>query len=226
MKNGKALVFDFNGTLFWDNPYNRRAWDAMSVSLRGRPFTQAEREAMNGKPDGLYVRFLLGREPDAQTIARISEEKEREYLRLCLEGGTPSLAPGAEALIDEASRQGIPLAIATGAPAINVAAYREWFPILARFNHIIYDDGTFPGKPEPDIWLLAYRALSIAPSDAIVFEDSRNGVVSALRSGAGEVWVVQGPECDPTVAHIPGISGVLRDFSEFKGLFPPPDRAR
>lgn len=43
-------------------------------------------------------------------------------------------------------------------------------------------------KPAPDIYLLALRSLGVPASDAVVIEDSRNGLLAA--TGAGLTCVI------------------------------------
>ena len=47
----------------------------------------------------------------------------------------------------------------------------------------------FPPKPAPDIYLNALRDLGIKPTDAIAFEDSRNGLIAAKAAGLNCVVV-------------------------------------
>jgi beta-phosphoglucomutase-like phosphatase (HAD superfamily) len=50
-------------------------------------------------------------------------------------------------------------------------------------ENTVYDDGTYPGKPAPDIYLMAAKKLGLDPADCLVFEDIVPGVLSAKRAG-------------------------------------------
>jgi len=39
------------------------------------------------------------------------------------------------------------------------------------------------GKPEPDVFIQMAKLLKVNPSNCIVFEDSKNGVLAAKRAG-------------------------------------------
>ena len=39
------------------------------------------------------------------------------------------------------------------------------------------------GKPEPDVFLAAAKFLGVDPSECLVVEDSRNGLIGAKRAG-------------------------------------------
>lgn len=52
---------------------------------------------------------------------------------------------------------------------------------------MIYNDGTLPGKPAPDLYLKAAQRLCVAPETCVIFEDSGAGIESAQRAGAKKV---------------------------------------
>jgi beta-phosphoglucomutase-like phosphatase (HAD superfamily) len=47
-------------------------------------------------------------------------------------------------------------------------------------------------KPDPAIYRLALEELAVAPADALVIEDSRNGLLAAVRAGLRCVVTVSG----------------------------------
>ena len=51
------------------------------------------------------------------------------------------------------------------------------------------------GKPAPDIFLMCARALNVNPSECIAFEDSLNGIESAINAGM-QVIAVNSPYVD------------------------------
>ncbi|MDY4611424.1 MAG: HAD family hydrolase [Sphaerochaetaceae bacterium] len=215
----KGLIFDFNGTLFWDTWQNREAWKVMSREIRGTELSDEESAMLNGRTNPATIEYLLGRRPSRDDISRISEAKEEMYAALCL--AHPErlcLAPGAEQLLDASKRADVPLAIATSCGADNLARYIEWFGLHRWFlnDRITYDRGLFPGKPHPAVYLAAARTLRLEPCDCVVFEDTRSGIESALAAGIGQVWAVASEMADiETTSKISGVSGVLLDFGDF-----------
>jgi pseudouridine-5'-monophosphatase len=111
--------------------------------------------------------------------------------------------PGVERLVRHLEKHNVPMAIATSSSARKLALKLAPKPALfAPFAARIAcadDVGPGRGKPCPDIWLLAARALLgravggavLAPTPAelaerargLVFEDARPGVLSAKRAG-------------------------------------------
>ncbi|MCH3908154.1 MAG: HAD family hydrolase [Sphaerochaeta sp.] len=222
MPNADALIFDFNGTLFWDTAFNTAAWDRISRIYRKQPYTEVEILRFNGRNSRETARFFLGPDVDEREILRVIDEKERFYRELCQKDGAPRLAPGAEELLEEAHRRGIRMAIATGAPKSNVESYLRWFPILSLFGSaLLYDDGTRRGKPEPDIYRDAMRAIGATPQETVVFEDSPPGVESAGRAGIRRIYIVASPLAETAkAARMPGAQGTLTDFRQYLPLLP------
>ena len=73
----KGIIFDFNGTLFFDNDKHILAWGEISKMLRGRGITEFELlEHFNGVPNQKIVSYLLGREGTTEELEKYSELKE------------------------------------------------------------------------------------------------------------------------------------------------------
>ena len=51
------------------------------------------------------------------------------------------------------------------------------------FSAIITGDQVAHSKPDPEIYLMACRALGTTPERTVAVEDSRNGILSASRAG-------------------------------------------
>ncbi|MCI2127771.1 MAG: HAD family phosphatase, partial [Sphaerochaeta sp.] len=64
MPNADALIFDFNGTLFWDTAFNTAAWDRISRIYRKQPYTEVEILRFNGRNSRETARFFLGPDVD------------------------------------------------------------------------------------------------------------------------------------------------------------------
>lgn len=62
----------------------------------------------------------------------------------------------------------------------------KWFEI----KNIIYNDGTIPGKPNPDLYYLAAEAIQVEPRRCIVFEDSISGIQAAYNAGVRRIIAV------------------------------------
>ena len=191
----KGVIFDFNGTMFLDSPLHERAWIEMAAKLRPQPLGVEEFYAnLQGRTNLQIITYLLGREPSSAELTDITEEKELLYRTRCAApDGLHSLAPGVEDFLNKLKTTDLPFTIATGSYKPNVDFYfshlglAKWFDI----NNVIYDDGTYPGKPFPDIFLKAASKIGVKPSECVVFEDSYAGIRSAVSAGIGRIVTVE-----------------------------------
>jgi len=214
-----GVIFDFNGVLFWDNPLHEEAWRQYSARLRGRPLDEREMiTQVHGRVNRDIFAYVLGRMPAEDELARLVEEKETIYRRLCLQsGGTFRLSPGAVDLLDDLAAHDRPRAIATSSPWVNLSFYIEHLGLGRWFGpaQLIYDRGHYPGKPAPDIYLEAAAALALPPAACVVVEDSLAGIAAARAAGIGRI-VALGPAArHDELAARPGVTDVIVDLSQF-----------
>ena len=212
-----AAIFDFNGTLFFDTEKHQQAWRLYGEQLLHRPVTEEEfQTSMLGRNNALILTFLLGRQPTSQEILILGGEKEAKYRELCLQDpGTFHLAPGAEAFLDRLSQNAVPMTIATSSDRENLDFYFHSFDLSRWFQKesCIYEDGSFPGKPAPDIYLRAAQKLGVSPENCTVFEDAVSGIRAAQNAGIGEIIAVASSS-PPAFFKNSGASQVIFDYTD------------
>jgi beta-phosphoglucomutase len=102
------------------------------------------------------------------------------------------LRPGVHDFLDALDRHELPRAIATN----SVTARAEWklehAGLLQRIDAVVGVDKVARGKPAPDVYIAASKALGLEPSHCIALDDSDLGVRAALAAG---IWkVIQIPD--------------------------------
>jgi HAD superfamily hydrolase (TIGR01509 family) len=93
--------------------------------------------------------------------------------------------PGIARIVDEALAAGWTLAVAsTSAEESVVAVLEHAVGATNAAKFAVFAGDIVPAKkPDPAIYLLALERLGIGPADAIVIEDSRNGLLAAVGAG-------------------------------------------
>jgi len=206
----KGAIFDFNGTIFWDTAFHDRAFDIF-LKKHGVQLTDEEKRVkIHGQANPDIMRGIFGNQLSEKDIADFTQDKELIYRQLCV--NDLKFAPGAEDLFDFLKAKGIPFTIATSAGIENVSFYYEnmhldrWFSM----DKIVYDQGTFRGKPHPDVFLAAAKKLELNPEETVIFEDSVPGIIAAQRAGAGKIYIVNSyGENYSRFAH-----AIITDFAE------------
>lgn len=207
-----GVIFDFNGTLFWDSSYQESSWDAY-LQNHGIVLTMAQkREYIHGRNGKDTFEILFDKKLSDQEVHQYTEEKEVLYRNECLKHKM-ELAPGAILLLEELREKEIPMAIATASGKSNVDFFIDRFNLLDYFKleNIIYNDGTVQGKPHPGLFLKAMDSLGIEKEQTIIFEDSFSGIQSAVNSKASTVIIVNSNNDDYQEFELP----VIRHFNEF-----------
>lgn len=100
-----------------------------------------------------------------------------------------SILPGVVEILDEAQRRGLKLAIASSSQHWWVDTHLQRLGIFDRFEHIVCSDDVTRTKPSPELFLLALSKLNTRANQAVIFEDSPNGVKAANAAGISVVAV-------------------------------------
>ena len=185
-----AILFDFNGTLFFDGAFQEKAWRTYLSHLVSREVTDDEfRDQIHGRSAAATFSYFLHRDVSQDEAAVLEEQKELIYRELCLASPDFHLEDGVPAFLDALKNHNIPYTIATASALGNVRFFFEhlelsrWFD----FEKVIYSDGSLPGKPAPDLYLKAAEILGADPARCIIFEDAKSGILAANNAHAAKV---------------------------------------
>lgn len=192
-----AVIFDFNGTLFWDTPYHNRAWDRYFQKHGLNINDEEKRLIIHGKSNRDIFENLLHTPLSENELHDCIMEKEGFYQEICLEEGI-FLAEGAVKFFEYLSKNSIPYTIATSSGVENVDFFFEKLILDTWFDRslVVYNTGIIRGKPFPDTFLKAYEVLGKSSSECLVFEDSYSGIEAAENSGAGGIIIVNSHNAD------------------------------
>lgn len=215
----KGIIFDFNGTLYWDSAKHKQAWREYSKKLRGTPFSDEEMiKYMFGRTNEQIIRYAISKQPTPQMVQELGDEKEALYRQMCLDDSENfHLADGVVEFLDFLKENNIPRTIATMSDKNNVDFYVEHFELAKWFDvdKIVYSNGIIPGKPAPDIYEIAAKNLDLTPQECIVVEDAVSGIDSAKAAGIGKIIAICSEESPELYKQIPAVTGIINSFREF-----------
>lgn len=207
----KSVIFDFNGTLLFDDVYHDIAWNSMFLDLTGKGITHEElAKNFNGYNN---VQSLAKAIPgkDSEWYEAMSEEKERRYREELLKiPGGPKLVDGAYDLFDWLKQKKILMFIVTASIRSNVQFFVETFGLDQWFDwdHIILDDGTYPGKTE----MFAEAMRRMGNQETLIFEDSKAGILAADANHA-KIVAIENPAYHELYAQCSGFLFSIKDFT-------------
>lgn len=93
------------------------------------------------------------------------------------------LLPGVLDYLEDARRRGLKLAVASSSDREWVGGHLERLGLIGYFDVVHTSDDVQQTKPHPELFLLALESLNLKADEAIVLEDSPNGVTAAQRAG-------------------------------------------
>ena len=215
----KGIIFDFNGTLYWDSQLHYDAWREFSKIIRGYEFSDIEmRDKMFGHTNEDIIEYAIGKKPSKEIVEKYGKEKEALYRKRCLlKPEEFKLAPGAIEFLDYLKENNILRTIATMSEWDNVEFYIKEFHLEKWFDldKIVYSDGTIPGKPAPEIFIIAAEKIGLKPSDCVVVEDAIAGINSAKSAGIGKIIAIASLEPVEFYQKMEGLEGIIMNFHEF-----------
>ncbi len=174
----RAVLWDLDGVVVDTGEFHYLAWDEVLTEM-GVPFSRPLFQATFGMNNAGILTTLLGHTPPIDELTLISERKEARF-RQIIHGQVRPL-PGVVDAVQWFKRHGFKQAIASSAPPANIDFLIDELGLREYFEAIVsgYD---LPGKPAPDVFLLAARRLAVDPIACLVIEDAVAGVEGAKRA--------------------------------------------
>lgn len=187
----KSLIFDFDGLildtetpefLVWQSIYREHGHE-MPIEQWGRIIGGLGLAHFDA---AAHLAELTRNGADA-ALARAMHRSRSDEMIL-----SQTVRPGVLDLLDEARIRDMGLVIASSSPHSWVDAHLSRLGLFDRFDDIICADDVPVGrtKPNPDLFLKALDVLGVRADEAVVFEDSPNGVKAAQAAG---IFVVAVP---------------------------------
>lgn len=176
-----AVIFDMDGVMIDSNPYHKKAWKAFCDTHGIRLGEEDLLRNVYGRLGKDALPWIFGRELPDDLVASYSDEINALYRTLYADAIAP--VPGLVAFVGLLRGAGVPVAVATSAPPVNVGFVLSRIGLAGSFDIVIDSTAVMRGKPDPEIYLTAARALGTPPETCIVIEDSLSGIEAARRAG-------------------------------------------
>jgi HAD superfamily hydrolase (TIGR01509 family) len=195
----KALLFDCDGVLadterYGHLPAFNQTFEEFHLTVRWSEEEYGEKLKIGGGKERmaslLTEEFVQAnhlptdQEGQQQALAQWHKRKTAIYTEIVASGRLPG-RPGIARVVDEAIQAGWKLAVASTSAEASVRAVLEHVVGAdhASYFEVLAGDIVAKKKPAPDIYLATLQRLEVAPEDALVIEDSRNGLLAAVNAG-------------------------------------------
>lgn len=175
-----GFLFDNDGVLMDTTAFHWRSWQLL-LKEESSDFKMSEQTFLEGfgKRNELILKTVA---PHLHERHQELADRKEELFRECARGRV-ELLPGIEDFLKELKRRNIPRIIASSTPVENLEMYLESTPLGDYFDLYISGEDVAHGKPAPDIFLEAAKALSLPPKNCFVIEDAPVGITAGKAAG-------------------------------------------
>ncbi len=176
----KAIIFDMDGVIINSEPLHVKLERELLEELGGT-ITDKEHSNFIGTTDyhmwnTLKKQFHI--ELSVDEIMKIKSERFSENIHRV------ELVPGFWDFFIKVYNAGYPIALASSNNRTTVNLIVEKFNLDKYLRVIMTGEDVSEGKPNPEIFLKTAEKLGVSPpSDCIVIEDAKNGVLAAKAAG-------------------------------------------
>jgi HAD superfamily hydrolase (TIGR01509 family) len=183
----KALIFDFDGLIIdtesavfksYQEIYQKYGYElSLELWAQGIGTTDsdydpyADLEALLGHPLERAVLQSQQRQREAELIAAMQP------------------LPGVQDYLQEGTRLGLKIGMASSSSCDWIGGHLAQLGLLDYFDCLIGRDDVPRSKPDPALYREVLDCLGVEPNEAVVFEDSPNGVRAAKAAGIFTVAV-------------------------------------
>ncbi|MCD8230305.1 MAG: HAD family phosphatase [Clostridiales bacterium] len=200
VKIPELVIFDMDGLIF---DTERLFMNKKNVILEeyGYPARQEDyiqTLGLSGKQLHDKLIEIYGPAYPAEEISK----KARAAVNTCLEEYGPDVKPGIRELLQRLSDRGLPCCVASSTRRAYVEKYLQMAGLNSYFSFVIGGEEVKRSKPEPDIFLSACEKAGIAPENALVLEDSENGIYAAAAAGIPVICIPDLKQPSPKAAEM------------------------
>jgi sugar-phosphatase len=189
----RAVLLDVDGILIDAATNQRRVWALWAHAFGVDPNTTCE-VALRTRPTETFAIVAPHHDP-ARCLQLLHQLEDQDAVT-----GSYTAFDGAATLLSRLQDQPWALVTSNYAHRVQVRFARTH---LLEPPLIVDAEAVSRGKPDPEGYLLAARALGVDPEGCLVIEDSPSGVAAARAAGA-TVWVVnRATQCSEPTAPTP-----------------------
>jgi beta-phosphoglucomutase-like phosphatase (HAD superfamily) len=183
----KLLIFDMDGLMIDTERLSKQCWQEIGRKY-GYTFPQSVFDRIIGMDNRRIAdvfRHELGDDFPYDTLYQEKLVLAKERIDTL---GVPVKA-GLSVCLDYAGSHHLTCAVASSTPGPRVRDYLDRIGVAGAFSFVQSGEDIRWGKPYPDIFLTVCQKLDVRPQEAVVLEDSANGLKAAAAAGIRSIWI-------------------------------------
>lgn len=183
----QALIFDFDGLILDTEESEFQSWQEVFASYNTHLPLDKWAVCIGSGAESFdvygYLEEQIGQTVQREEIAKSRRMRHNELLAL------KTVLPGVEAYILDAKRLGLKLGVASSSSRAWVTGHLSRLGLLQYFDYLRCGDEVRHKKPDPELYLDVLKHFGISGQEAIVLEDSPNGIRAGQAAGIFSVAI-------------------------------------
>ena len=184
-----GIIFDMDGVLIDSERQSNEGW-LWAAGQLGVDMPIWLIDSFKGAPAELCCKFFDDYYKGVIDYWEAKELRTQHVYKIRETEGIP-VKKGVKDIFEYIRNNGLKCAVATSTRRESAEKTLHEIGVWDYLDAVVYGDEVERGKPEPDIFLRAAKAIGVNPSEAVVVEDSINGIKAGY---AADMRVVHIPD--------------------------------
>jgi len=184
-----GIIFDMDGVLIDSEIQSNEGW-LWAAGQLGVDMPMWLIDSFKGAPAELCCKFFDDYYKGVIDYWEAKELRTQHVYKIRETEGIP-VKKGVKDIFEYIRNNGLKCAVATSTRRESAEKTLHEIGVWDYLDAVVYGDEVEHGKPEPDIFLRAAKAIGVNPSEAVVVEDSINGIKAGY---AADMRVVHIPD--------------------------------
>lgn len=184
-----GIIFDMDGVLIDSERQSNEGW-LWAAGQLGVDMPMWLIDSFKGAPAELCCKFFDDYYKGVIDYWEAKELRTQHVYKIRETEGIP-VKKGVKDIFEYIRNNGLKSAVATSTRRESAEKTLHEIGVWDYLDAVVYGDEVEHGKPEPDIFLRAAKAIGVNPSEAVVVEDSINGIKAGY---AADMRVVHIPD--------------------------------
>lgn len=182
-----GIIFDMDGVLIDSERQSNEGW-LWAAGQLGVDMPMWLIDSFKGAPAELCCKFFDDYYKGVIDYWEAKELRTQHVYKIRETEGIP-VKKGVKDIFEYIRNNGLKCAIATSTRRESAEKTLHEIGVWDYLDAVVYGDEVERGKPEPDIFLRAAKAIGVNPSEAVVVEDSINGIKAGYAAGMRVVHI-------------------------------------
>lgn len=182
-----GIIFDMDGVLIDSERQSNEGW-LWAAGQLGVDMPMWLIDSFKGAPAELCCKFFDDYYKGVIDYWEAKELRTQHVYKIRETEGIP-VKKGVKDIFEYIRNNGLKCAVATSTRRESAEKTLHEIGVWDYLDAVVYGDEVEHGKPEPDIFLRAAKAIGISPSEAVVVEDSINGIKAGYAAGMRVVHI-------------------------------------